>query len=177
MLLVAALGVAWVRVRGLVDRVRDGVLLRVPWRFRCCEHAAQAPAIRSDDSGLPRLPFIDRVGHCSYDTVTGILLVQNVQKTVEIPLCSSLTRLLSSRCCATIGAGFRQCCPVEVPLLQFIDSRRHPRCGGPDSACRVAAVAVHRQSPTFQLWRRGKIGVANCAKTVDFPQVQFSAVF
>ena len=29
--------------------------------------------------------------------------------------CSSLAKLLSFRCCATIGAGFRQCCPVQVP--------------------------------------------------------------
>ena len=32
--------------------------------------------------------------------------------------------------------------PVEVPLLQFIDGRRHPCHGGPDSACGGAAVAV-----------------------------------
>ena len=57
-----------------------------------------------DDSGLPRLQFIDRVGHFSYATVTGITLVQTVQKTVKIPPCSSLARLLSSRCCATTGA-------------------------------------------------------------------------
>ena len=99
---------------------------------------------------VPRLQFIDRVGHCSYDTVTGILLVQTVQKTVEIPLCSSLARLLSSRCCATIGAGFTQCYPVEVPLLQFIDSRRHPWCGGPDSAwwsCRSCSLSTVADIP------------------------------
>ena len=65
---------------------------------------------------------------------------------------------------------------MEVPLLQFFDSRRHPCCGGPDSACGVAADAVFRQSSKFQLWRRGKFGIANFAKTVDFPRVQFSAV-
>ena len=145
------LGAVQVRVHGLLDRIRDGVLL--PRRCCPCEHAAQVPAVRSDDSGLPRLQFIDRVGHCSYATVTGIPLVQTVQKIVEIPLCSSLARLLCSRCCATTGAGFRQCCPVEVPQLQFIDSRRHSSCG---------AEAI---------WS------ANCAKTVDFPRVQFSAVF
>ena len=32
--------------------------------------------------------------------------------------------------------------PVEVPLLQFIDGRRHPCHGGPDNACGGAAVAV-----------------------------------
>ena len=32
--------------------------------------------------------------------------------------------------------------PVEVPLLQFIDGRRHPCHGGSDSACGSAAVAV-----------------------------------
>ena len=41
MLHVAALGAAWVRVHGLVNCVRDGVLLFVPWRLRPCEHAAQ----------------------------------------------------------------------------------------------------------------------------------------
>ena len=135
------------------------MLLQVSWRLRPCEHAAQAPAVRSDDSGLPRLQFIDKVGHCSSATVTGIPLVQTAQKTVEIPLCSSLASLLSPCCCATTGAGFRQCCPVEVPLLQFVDSRRHPCCCGPESACGVAEVAVYRQSSTFQLWRRGKFGV------------------
>ena len=186
------LGAVSVQVLGLVDFVRVGVLLfaalgavsvrvygvllYVPWRLCPCEHAAQAPAVRSDDSGSPRLQFIDSVGHCSSATVTGIPLAQTVQKTVEIPLCSSLARLLSPRCCATTGAGFRQCCPVQVPLLQFVDICRHP-CGGPDSACGVAAVAVYRQSSTSQLWRRGKFLGANCAKTVDFPRVQFSAVF
>ena len=38
-----------------LDRVRDGVLLVVLRRLRPCEHAAQVPAVRSDDSGLPRL--------------------------------------------------------------------------------------------------------------------------
>ena len=33
------------------------------------------------------------------------------------------------------------------------------------------------ESSKFQLWRRGKVGIANCAKSVDFPRVQFSAVF
>ena len=78
----------------------------VRWRLRPFEHAAQAPAVCSDDSGLHRLQSIDRVGHCSSATVTGIPLAQTVQKTVEIPLCSSLARLLSPRCCATIGARF-----------------------------------------------------------------------
>ena len=58
---------------------------------------------------------------------------------------------MSSRCCATIGAGFRQCCPVEVPLLQFIDSRRHPCCGGPDSAwwsCRSCSSSTVVDIPT-----------------------------
>ena len=113
----SCLGAVQVRVHGLADRVRDGVLLVVLRRLRLCEHAAQVPAVRSDDNGLLCLQFIDRVGYCSYATVTGILLVQTVQKTVEIPLCSSLARL------------FRQCCPVEVPLLQYIESRRHPCCG------------------------------------------------
>ena len=112
----------WSRPHGLVDRARDGVLLAVFRRIRPCEHATRVPAVRVDDSGLPRR-------HCSYVTETGIRLVQTVQKTVEIPLCSSLARLVSSRCCATIGAGFRQCCPVELPQLQFINSRRHSSCG------------------------------------------------
>ena len=50
---------------------RDDVLLGVLRRFCPSEHAAQVPAVRSDDSGLPRLQFIDRVGHCSYAAVTG----------------------------------------------------------------------------------------------------------
>ena len=54
---------------GLQDRVRDGVLLRVPRRCCPCEHAAQIPAVLSDDSGMPRLQFIDRVGHCNYVTL------------------------------------------------------------------------------------------------------------
>ena len=32
--------------------------------------------------------------------------------------------------------------PVEVPLLQFIDGRRHPCHGGPDSACGAEANGV-----------------------------------
>ena len=47
-LLVAALGAARVRVRGLVDCVRDGVLLYVPWWNRPCEHAAQVLAVFAD---------------------------------------------------------------------------------------------------------------------------------
>ena len=103
-LLVAALGVPWYKFMALVDCVRDGVLVYVSWRLRPCEHAAQASAVRSDGGGLPRFQFIDRVGHCSCATVTGIPLAQTVQKTVKIPPCSSLARLLSPRCCATTGA-------------------------------------------------------------------------
>ena len=60
------------RVHGLADRVRDGVLLRVLRRLRPCEHAAQVPAVPMTVV-VPRLQFIDRVGHCSYATVTGSL--------------------------------------------------------------------------------------------------------
>ena len=144
------LGAVQVRVHVRLYRVRDGVLLRVPRRCCPCEHAAQVPAVRSDDSGLPRLQFIDRVGHCSYATVTGISLVQTVQKTVKISSVQFLARLLSSRCCASTGAGVRQCCLVEVPLLQFIDSRRHPCHGGPDSAlwsCRRCSFSTVVEMP------------------------------
>ena len=93
-------------------------------------------------NGLPRFQFIDRVGHCSSATVTGIPLVLTVQKNVKLPLCSFFGELVNARRCATTGVGFRQCCPVEVPLLEFVDSRRHPCCGGSDSACGVAKVTV-----------------------------------
>ena len=65
-----------------------------------------------------------------------------VQKNVKIPLCSFFGELVNARRCATTGVGFRQGRPVEVPLLQFVDSRRHPCCGGSDSACGVATVTV-----------------------------------
>ena len=113
-----------------------------PSRVTSCEHAVQVSASVQMTVVVPRLQFIDRVGHCRYATETGFLLVQTMQKTVVIRLCSSLARSFTSRCCATTGAMVRQCCPVEVPLLQFIDSRRHPCCGGPDSACGAPAVAV-----------------------------------
>ena len=86
-------------------------------------------------------------------TVAGIPLVQTVQKTVEIPLCSSLAGFFSSRCCATTGAevrqvlsrgGARYCSsstvvdiPVvvvqtvhgELPKMHLFDSRRNSSCG------------------------------------------------
>ena len=97
------------------------------WRASWCPSKITSLGSCSSSSTIPcrRLQFIDRVGHCSHATVIGIL-VQTVQKTVEIRLSSSLARLFTSRCCATTGAMVRQCCPVEVPLLQFIDSRQHP---------------------------------------------------
>ena len=90
------LGAVQVRVHGLADRVRVGVLLRVPRRLRPCEHAAQVPAFRPDDSGLPRLQFIDRVGHCSFATVTGIPPCATVQKTGAISFVQFFGRLMSS---------------------------------------------------------------------------------
>ena len=39
------LGAVQVRVHGLADRARDGVLLRVPRRSRPSEHPAQVPAV------------------------------------------------------------------------------------------------------------------------------------
>ena len=82
------LGAVQVGVHGLADRVRDGVLLGVLRGLRPCEHAVQVPASVQMTVVVPRLQFIDRVGHCSYATVTGFLLVQTVQKTVVIRLCS-----------------------------------------------------------------------------------------
>ena len=145
------------------------------WRASSCPSRVTSlfPAVCADDSGCASLSVHRQSWTLQFDIVTGFLLVQTVQKTVEIPLCSSLARLLSSRCCATTGAGFRQCCPVEMPLLQFIDSRRHPCCSGPDSACRGAAVAVYRQSSTFQLWRRGKFGVQTARKLSTFHGCSF----
>ena len=138
------------------------------------QHKFQQPVLMA--VVVPRLQFVDRVGHCSCDTATAILLVQTVQKTVEIPLCSSLARLLSSRCCATTGAGERQCCPVEAPQPQFIDSRRHPCCGDPDSAwwsCRCCSLST----VVDILWRRGKIGVANCKKKLTLHGCSFQQFF
>ena len=66
---------------------------------------------------VPRPQFIHGVGHCSYVPETGIPLLLTVQKTVKIPLCGSLAKLLRSRCCATTGAGLDSCL-VEVPVLQ-----------------------------------------------------------
>ena len=128
-----------VGVHGLADRVRDGVLHGVLREIRPCEHAVQVPASVQMTVVVPRFQFIDRVGHCSFATVTGFLHVQTVQKTVVKRLCRSLARSFFP-VFATTGAMVRQCCPVEVPLL----------CG-PDSACGAPAVAVHRQSSTFQL--------------------------
>ena len=112
---------------------------------------------------VPRLQFIDRVGHCRYATVTGFLLVQTVQKTVVIPLCSSLARLFTSRCCATTGTMVRQCCPVELPQLQFIDSRRHSNCG----AEVVVVPQVH-----LRLWT-SRDHAATVSSTVEVPQIPF----
>ena len=97
------LGAVQVGVHGLADRVRDGVLLRVLRGLRPCEHAVQVPASVQMTVVVPRLQFIDRVGHCSYATVTGFLIVQTVQKNVVIRLCSSLARsffpmLCNDRC-------------------------------------------------------------------------------
>ena len=97
------LGAVQVGVHGLADRVRDGVLLRVLRGLRPCEHAVQVPASVQMTVVVPRLQFIDRVGHCRYVTETGFLLVQTVQKTVVIRLCSSLARsffpvLCNDRC-------------------------------------------------------------------------------
>ena len=62
--------------------------------------------------------------------------------------------------------------PVEVPLLQFIDGRRHPCYGGPDSACGGAAVAVvFTVVDIFGVAQR-QVGCAlleNC----EVPQLQF----
>ena len=98
------LGAVQVGVHGLADRVRDGVLLRVLRRLRPCEHAVHKFQQSVQMTVVvPRLQFIDRVGHCRYATETGFLLVQTVQKTVVIRLCSSLARsffpvLCNDRC-------------------------------------------------------------------------------
>ena len=126
---------------------------------------------------VPRLHFIDRVGHCRYATVTGFLLVQTVQKTVVIRLCSSLARLFTSRCCATTGAMGRQCCLVEVPLLQFIDSRRHPCCGGPDSACGAPAVAVIDSRRHSNFGAEARLGFKLHEKLSLSPRLQFFSSF
>ena len=68
-------GAVQVGVHGLVDRVRDGVHLRVLRGLRPCEHAVQVPASVQMTVVVPRLQFIDRVGHCRYATETGFLLV------------------------------------------------------------------------------------------------------
>ena len=48
----------------------------------------------------------------------------------------------------------RRCAvPVEVPLLQVIDSHRHPCCGGPDSNCGGAAEAVGETAKTVDVHR------------------------
>ena len=86
-------------VHGLADRVRDGVLLRVLRVLRPCEHAVQVPASVQMTVVVPRLQFIDRVGHCRYATETGFLLVQTAQKTVVIRLCSSLARSFFPKLC------------------------------------------------------------------------------
>ena len=52
--------------------------------------------------------------HCSYATVTGISLVQTVQKTVKIPQCSSWENCRA--CCATTLTVQITVC---VPQLQF----------------------------------------------------------
>ena len=71
--------------------------------------------------------------------------------------------------------GSHSAVPVEVPLLQVIDSRRHPCCGGPDSTCGVAADAVYRWSSISLLWHRGSMGklCENCRRS----QASFLASF
>ena len=77
-----------------------------------------------------------------------------VQKTVVIRLCSSFATLFTSQCCATTGAMVRQCCPVEVPLLQL------------SSVVDTPNVA-----------QRQDLG-SNCMKTLSLSTVEvFSAVF
>ena len=89
-------------------------------RPRPCEHARQVPAVRSDDNGVPRLQFIDGFGHCVMSQRQVSLSCELCRRPLRFLCAVPLARLLSSRCCATTGAGL-DCCLVEVPLLQFID--------------------------------------------------------
>ena len=87
-----------VRVHGLADCVRDGVLLRVLRRLRPCEHTAQVPAVRSDDSfcaspsvhrqsGTLQLCHSDRYPPCAnYAEDRRDSFVQFLGKVVELPL-------------------------------------------------------------------------------------------
>ena len=171
------LGAVQVGVHGLADRVRDGVLLGVLRGLRPCEHAVQIPASVQMTVVVPRLQFIDKVGHCSFASVTGFLLVQTVQKTVVVRLCSSLARSFLPLF-ATTGAMVRQCCPVVVPLLwlsrQFLWSSVSFRSS---TAVKISTVT---QRP---LWcRRCSCGygrrcvhAATVSSTVEVPQIPFIA--
>ena len=62
--------------------------------------------------------------------------------------------------------------PVEVPLLQFLDGRRHPCHGGHDSACGGAAVALISTVVDIPGVGQRQVGCAlleNC----EVPQSQF----
>ena len=103
-------------------------------------------------------------------TVAGIPLVQTVQKTVEIPLCSSL-------------AGFSAPVAVRRQVLRFDSSvswrGRYCSSSTVVDIPVVVVQTVHGELPKmhFSDSRRNSSCGANCAKTVDFPRVQFSAVF
>ena len=62
--------------------------------------------------------------------------------------------------------------PVEVPLLQFIDGRRNPWHGGPDSACGGVAVAVISTVVDIPGVAQRQVGCALLENCED-PQLQF----
>ena len=71
--------------------------------LRRCDYAATSSS-SSLDGGANSAE--NRLVHCSYATVTGISLVQTVQKTVMIPQCSSWGGRRAR--CATTAPGSRQ---------------------------------------------------------------------
>ena len=118
---------------------------------------------------VPRPQFIDRVGHCSYVTETGVRLCTRTCRFLRAVLwrVGECPSLCNDRCRGSVSAVL-----VEVPLLQFIDSRRvavQTALGG------GAADAVYRWSSISLLWHRGSVGKLreNCRR----PQVPLLASF
>ena len=107
--LVAALGVARVRVHGLVDCVRDGVLLYVPWwKVTVNMQPKLQQSLPTDRQWMMPFPFIDRVLDIAGMLQRQVCTALSVQRTVEIPQLQFLDLVVVPVLCND-KFGYRQC--------------------------------------------------------------------